>query len=370
MHKFLVVDDEESVERLMNQRFRKEIRSEEYGFVFARDGQEAVDVLMQDQDIDIVITDINMPRMDGLTLLGHVQSINPVAKTIMISAYGDLENIRASMNRGAFDFITKPIDFEDLRATMDKTIRFVSEIRQSLRTHRENSLLKMYVNPSVFSVLYNNGASPSAQMMPSAMPVFAADDDHAHFTQYSQRVHATVCFVDICGFTGLSENLPPQLIAELLNKYFDEIARTATGYSGTIDKFIGDAAMLVFQGERHLEQAIEACLQIIDHLTPLMEEELHAGFSYPGVSIGINSGEMLSGNYGSPELGRLDFTVIGDVVNTASRIESLSPCGSVVVSEEIRSDLASKYMFTSMGTHALKNKAKPVELFSVSRQLQ
>src|SRR5690606_36931071 len=101
----------------------------------------------------VVITDINMPKMDGLTLLNHIQELSPITKTIMISAYGDLDNIRASMNRGAFDFVTKPIDCEDLRRTMQKTLQFVDDIRSALKNSKENQLLKMYVNPSVIGYL-------------------------------------------------------------------------------------------------------------------------------------------------------------------------------------------------------------------------
>jgi adenylate cyclase len=364
MHKFLVVDDEESVERLINQRFRREIRNNEYSFLFARDGEEAVDALKEHLDIEIVITDINMPRMDGLTLLNHVQEINPVVKTIMISAYGDLENIRASMNRGAFDFITKPIDFEDLRATMDKTIRFVTDIKESLRTIKENNLLKMYVNPSVFAVLNDTARQLSENLRLAQEAADPNSGDH-EFTQFSERVNATVAFIDICGFTRLSENLEPNLIASLLNRYFDEIARTVTRHDGTIDKFIGDAAMVVFRDGDHSERAVRTVLDIQRNLAPLTEEEIAPGFPYPGISAGINAGDMLSGNYGSPELGRLDFTVIGDVVNTAARIENLSPCGDIVVTEELARSLEGAFILESMGTHSMKNKARPVELFRV-----
>ncbi len=367
MHKFLVVDDEESVERLISQRFRREIRNEEYSFLFARDGQEAIDTLKEHRDIEIVITDINMPRMDGLTLLNHVQEINPVVKTIMISAYGDLENIRASMNRGAFDFITKPIDFDDLRATMDKTLRFVSDIKESLRTIKENNLLKMYVNPSVFTVL-NDTAKKLSHDLKAAQDALEDSGGTDSFTQFSERVEATVCFIDICGFTRLSEELQPDLIAQLLNTYFDEIARTITKYGGTIDKFIGDAAMVIFRDGDHAHQAIEAILEIQDNLKHWSEKEIFPGFNYPGISAGINSGEMLSGNYGSPELGRMDFTVIGDVVNTAARIENLAPAGSILLPANIAKKVESRFPLESLGFHEMKNKSQPLELFRVARK--
>ena len=116
--KILVVDDEPDLEDLVVQRFRRSIRKGEYEFKFASDGVEALQVLKADPGIDIVLSDINMPRMDGLTLLSHLGEMNMPLRAVIVSAYGDMENIRTAMNRGAFDFVTKPIDFEDLKARL------------------------------------------------------------------------------------------------------------------------------------------------------------------------------------------------------------------------------------------------------------
>ncbi len=126
--KILVVDDDAPFELLIKQRFRKEIRAKKYEFAFARNGVEALEVIENIDDISMVLSDINMPEMDGLTLLGKLKEVNPVLKTIIVSAYGDMENIRRAMNLGAFDFVTKPIEFTDLRATISKTLEEVELI--------------------------------------------------------------------------------------------------------------------------------------------------------------------------------------------------------------------------------------------------
>src|SRR5690606_8857104 len=107
--RILVVDDEPDLELLIRQKFRKHIRSAEIEFSFAADGVEALELLQDGTDVDIVLSDINMPRMDGLSLLNGIQKLNKLLKVVMVSAYGDMGNIRTAMNRGAFDFITKPI---------------------------------------------------------------------------------------------------------------------------------------------------------------------------------------------------------------------------------------------------------------------
>jgi sigma-B regulation protein RsbU (phosphoserine phosphatase) len=136
-NRILVVDDEPDLELLVLHKFRKRISSGDLECRFAHDGQEALDVLAVETGIELVITDINMPVMDGLALLERMQELPRLIKTIIVSAYDDLENIRVAMNRGAYDFLTKPIDFTDLETTIDKTLRDVAELREGILARQE-----------------------------------------------------------------------------------------------------------------------------------------------------------------------------------------------------------------------------------------
>ncbi|MEG4278674.1 response regulator [Microcoleus sp. MON1_C1] len=131
--KIMFVDDEPDLESLLSQRFRKKIRAEKWQLFFAHNGVQALEKLKEYPDLDIVVTDLNMPEMDGLTLLSKLNQINRPFKTIVISAYGDLKNIRNAMNFGAFDFLTKPIDFQDLEITLNKTLREVQQVKENQR---------------------------------------------------------------------------------------------------------------------------------------------------------------------------------------------------------------------------------------------
>ena len=133
-YRILVVDDEPDLEPLMLQRMRRDIRSGRYKFVFAQNGVEALEKLRQENDIDMVLSDINMPQMDGLTLLEQIPKVAPNIRSVIISAYGDMKNIRTAMNRGAFDFVTKPVDFEDLQVTIARTLRNMAEWREALQS--------------------------------------------------------------------------------------------------------------------------------------------------------------------------------------------------------------------------------------------
>lgn len=132
-NRILVVDDEPDLELLITQRFRKRIRGEELSFLFASNGEEALTRLQADGLVDVVLTDINMPVMDGLTLLSRLREAHPLLRSVIVSAYGDMPNIRTALNRGAFDFITKPIDFQDLEITLDKAISEAVERKQAAR---------------------------------------------------------------------------------------------------------------------------------------------------------------------------------------------------------------------------------------------
>ena len=196
--KILSVDDEQDLEILMNQKFRRKIRKGIYEFHFANNGLEALSKLVEHPDTDIILCDINMPEMDGLTLLTKINELkNPSLKTIMVSAYGDMDNIRAAMNGGAFDFATKPIDFTDLEATIEKAVAQIRFIREAQQEHDQlvslqNDLdIARKIQQSILSNNFNldikNRFEVYASMKAAKMiggdfyDVFMIDDDKAGF---------------------------------------------------------------------------------------------------------------------------------------------------------------------------------------------
>ena len=141
--KILSVDDELDLEILLTQYFRRKIRKGEYEFTFAHNGLEALRLVLEKKDFDIILSDINMPEMDGLTLLTKINEMrNPALKCIMVSAYGDMGNIRSAMNNGAFDFATKPIDLDDLSRTIEKAIEEIDFVRKSQQEHNQLESIK------------------------------------------------------------------------------------------------------------------------------------------------------------------------------------------------------------------------------------
>ncbi|MEI9909557.1 MAG: adenylate/guanylate cyclase domain-containing protein [Bacteroidota bacterium] len=344
MAKILVADDETDLEMLIKQKFRQKIREQQYEFIFAVNGNDALDKIVQHPDIDIVLSDINMPEMDGLTLLSRLSESSPLIKSVIVSAYGDMENIRTAMNRGAFDFITKPINFEDLSLTMEKTIRHVVHIRETLKAIKENNILKMYVDETVLNFMGSREFETSLML--------------------NETVEATVVFIDICSFTSISENESPDTVVKLLNKYFDVMVKEIIAQGGYIDKFIGDAIMAVFRGNYHLDRAIDASLAVRTQIDRLPASSENVSFT-PKVSIGINSGEMISGNIGSANLRRLDYTVIGDAVNIAQRLQSAAKEGQIIINEGTYEKVKESFNCRKVGEVNLKNKSNPMIIYEV-----
>ena len=345
MAKIMVVDDEPDLEILIKQRFRKKIRENLYDFVFAANGREALEKLVENPDVDLILSDINMPEMDGLTLLSHVSEKSSLLKSVIISAYGDMENIRIAMNRGAFDFITKPVDFKDLEITIERTMAHVEHLKGTMKAIKENDILKMYVDETVLN--------------------FMGSKEFASSLFENEMVEGTVAFIDICGFTSISETQPPNKVVELLNDYFDVMVKEIIEQKGIVDKFLGDAIMAVFKGDFHLDRAIEACVKI-KNAVDLISSESGEGLEYkPKVSIGINSGEMVSGNIGSSTLKRLDYTVIGDVVNVAARLQAAAGVGQILISEKNYDIVKDSFSCNRIGEIAMKNKKAPIVIYEV-----
>jgi class 3 adenylate cyclase len=227
---------------------------------------------------------------------------------------------------------------------MEKTIKHVIQLRETLKAIKENNILKMYVDETVLNFM------GSREFEASLMA--------------NETVEGTVVFLDICSFTSISESAPADTVVKLLNNYFDVMVKEIIAQGGYIDKFIGDAIMAVFRGPYHLDKAIDACLAVRTQIEKLPSVPELVSFT-PKVSIGINSGEMISGNIGSAQLRRLDYTVIGDVVNTAQRLQGVAKAGQILINESAYEKVKESFNCSKVGEVVLKNKAKPEMAYEV-----
>jgi adenylate cyclase len=301
----LMVDDEPDLEALVLRKFRRQRRDGLIDFMFARDGIEALDAIDRHPHVDLVVLDINMPRMDGLSLLEKLQERDVRKSAIIVSAYGDMSNIRTAMNRGAFDFLTKPIDFVDLEATILKTLRHVESLREAHRrqtdAERAHASLSRYFSPELARRLAAEGE----------------DGMLVHWRQIG------VIFTDITGFTSLVEMVAPQRLAELLNEYVGGLTEVVFEHEGTVAKVIGDAIQVLFNapGEQpdYAARAI-ACAQALDRWAQMFRKRWRLkDIDFGATRIGVHAGPALVGNFGGGRY--FDYTAYGDTINTAARLE-------------------------------------------------
>jgi adenylate cyclase len=306
--KILAVDDEADFELLIRQRFRRQIRAEEFAFRFAHHGEEALAVLEEEPDIELLLLDINMPVMDGLTLLAELRERQSEVRAIIVSAYGDMTNLRTAMNRGAFDFVTKPVDLNDLEITIRKTLDDSAKMRaldgRRAAAERARTNLSRYFSPNLVALL--------------------ADRDEPLGAVRRQTV--AVLFVDIVGFTRMSEHLGPEAVVTMLRQFHERMTAQIFACGGTVEKYIGDAIFAVFGlPEAGPEDAVNAlrCAELMIAALALWNiERRQAGEQPLAIGIGLNYGPAVVGDVGSEH--SLSFTVIGDTVNTASRLQGLT----------------------------------------------
>jgi adenylate cyclase len=192
---------------------------------------------------------------------------------------------------------------------------------------------------------------------------FMSSREYESSIMVNETIEGSVVFIDICSFTKISENETPDTVVKLLNSYFDIIVKEIIAQGGYIDKFIGDAIMAVFRGDYHLDRAIDACLAVRKRIEE--QPALEAIGYKPKVSIGINSGEMISGNIGSANLRRLDYTVIGDIVNTAQRLQSVAGPGQIIINQSAYEKIKESFNCRKLEDVVLKNKSNPVGIYEV-----
>ena len=354
--RILVVDDEPDLEALVTQKFRRQIRDGALSFLFAHDGVEALNLVAENRDIDMVLSDINMPRMDGLALLEKLQEGEEKLSTVIVSAYGDMSNIRTAMNRGAFDFLTKPIDFADLETTIGKTIRHVEALREARR--RQSAAERAY-------------AALSRYFSPKLAERLAGDGDGVDLA--GQRREVAALFTDVSGFTALAETIEPSVLAALLNAYLVGMTDIVFAHEGTVAKIVGDALHVLFgaPGEQpdHAERAVACALDLDD-----FAETFRAGWRDNGVAlgatrIGVHAGPAIVGNFGGSRF--FDYAAYGDTINIAARLEAANKqlgtriCVSAAVAERVPD-----FCCRPVGELVLRGRNEPLRAFEPLRPEQ
>jgi len=391
--KILAVDDEPDMEALISQRFRKQIKENKFEFVFARNGNEALEKLAEHQEISLVLTDINMPGMDGLTLLSKIKELQKPIQSLVISAYGDLKNIRTAMNQGAYDFLIKPIDFQDFEITLNKTIENVLFVAKSLENEQqlglereqkikaqEELLAQMEQNAEIISQqnvmleakvkertqelltkneIISQERDRSDKLLLNILPFEIAQELKEYGTTEAKHFdQVTVMFTDFKDFTRIAASMTPkQLVAEIDTcfKAFDNIIDK---YQIEKIKTIGDSYMVaaglpVLNNTQALD-IVNAAKEIQTYMKTHIDNNIQNGVQGLGeLRIGIHTGEVVAGVVGNK---KFVYDIWGDAVNLASRMESYGEPGKINVSASTFHLIKENFKCTYRGEIAVKNK--------------
>jgi adenylate cyclase len=349
----LVVDDEPDLETLLVQKFRKQIRDGSLNFLFARDGVEALSVLEANADIDMVLSDINMPRMDGLSLLSKLQETDRELSTIIVSAYSDMANIRIAMNRGAFDFVTKPIDFADLDATIAKTIRHVEAMREAQMRQ---------------SAAEQARASLSRYFSPNLAERLAADADTLDLG--GERREVASLFTDLTNFTALVETIEPQELGALLNDYLKGMTDIIFDHNGTVAKIIGDGIHVLFgapsEQHDHATRTVACAMELDAFAQSFCETWQGNGIKLGQTRIGAHTGSAVVGNFGGGRF--FDYSAYGDTINVAARLEAANKIlGTRICLSASLAEMAEDFCGRPIGDLMLRGRSDTIRAFEPLR---
>jgi adenylate cyclase len=357
--KILAVDDEPDFELLIKQRFRRQIRDEEFEFRFAHHGEEALRALAAEPDIELMLLDINMPIMDGLTLLNELHERQLDVQAIIVSAYGDMTNLRTAMNRGAFDFVTKPVDLQDLEITVRKALANVAKLREMERrrvaAERARNNLSRYFSPNIVELLASQDEPLGA----------------------GRRETVAILFADIVAFTQMAELMAPEDVLALLREFHTRMTEQIFSSGGTVDQYMGDGIVAVFgtpAASRNDAANALACAQtMLDALERWNHERERKGEAPLAIGIGVNYGPVVLGDVGSEH--SMSFTAIGDTVNTAARLQVLTRSlktplvvGDAVIRavQTLSPEIAAERILRleDQGEHILRGRTSPVRLWT------
>ncbi len=332
----LLVDDEE----ILLQTIAIQLE-DDYGYTVyaAKDGYGAIKIAEKDP-IDLVVSDVRMPGIDGIETIRQIKEIRPDVRTIIMTGFASEDAPVRALKLGVDDYIFKPFEDEV----------FIHSIQRNLeRYHMEQ--LKSFISPQIVDLIMEGKNT---------------------YDLSPRRMELTILFSDIRGFTPLADELEPEELVQIINEYLTEMTEIIFQHNGTIDKYLGDGIMAFFGApipdEKHAENAVRAALAMQNKLDQLAGKWLGDAQRQVGVGIGINTGYVTVGSFG-PEI-RKDYTAIGKNVNLTARLEGLAERGQILISPRVQSRIVDLFEIESIGQQQIKGRLALMEVYQVKSELK
>lgn len=337
--RILVVDDN----RMNRIKLTRNLEQQGYSVGVAENGRDALEML-RSEPFELLLLDIMMPVMNGYEVLENMTA-DPVLRdipVIVISAVEEMDSVVRCIEMGAEDHLPKDYDPVLLNARIGASLekkRLRNEVVEQLDFIRD--MFGKYVPESIAKqIVANKGALEPKQTT------------------------ATILYTDIESFTTTAESIPPAQVVQMLNEYFPAVIEPIKLYGGVVNQFQGDAMLVTFnvpvEDPQHADLAVRAAQEI----QQIMTQNTFAGISLR-TRIGINTGEVIAGNVGAGD--RINYTVHGDAVNLAARLEQLNKVHGtqVIISESTVDALSEDYPIEPLGEEQIRGKTKPVRIFTV-----
>ncbi len=344
--RILVVDDEVATLTLL----RRVLSPEGYDIITSTSGTEALQLFQQEKP-DIILLDVIIPQIDGLNVLRRIREQDPIVGIIMISALTSEKIARNAILFGANDYMTKPFTFHDLRSRIKEVLERTSLQRENVRLQEELD----QANAKLKAIFERYMASPVAERL-LALPGLP--------DLGGVRQTVSVLFMDLRNYTRLAEQLKPRQLMNILNRYLSEATEAIIATNGTVDKFMGDAVMALFNAPveqpDHLLRAVKAAWTMRQRLLAISQELGEHAFDF---GIGIHSGEAIVGNVGSPRL--MNYTAIGDAVNIANRLQELAQNGQILISAETAKALGNSVVTAPWGRQRLHGREEETTILEI-----
>jgi adenylate cyclase len=344
--KILLVDDELDTLRLVC----RILQADGYHVIEAKDGKEAI-TLYEEEHPDVILLDIIIPHIDGVRVLRMIRERDQQIGIIMVSALNSERLTIDCMQAGADDYVVKPFQLREIRSRIKQVLeksllrRHNAELQKQLDevNAKMHLIVQHYLPEQVAASLIDHPGPPSLG---------------------GSRQEVTILFADLHYFTHLAETLPPDELINTLNRYLSAVADAVVAHQGTLDKFMGDGAMVLFNAPipqpDHVARAVQTALDIRSAVQNLANS---ASLPPLSLSIGIHTGEAVVGNIGSKHL--MNYTAVGDAVVVAKRLQEIAEGSSILVSQQVYDQVHAIVAARDIGIVSVKNRSEPVRVYEV-----
>ena len=354
---------------------RVRLEAQGYEVITAEDGEQAL-TKARELEPDLVLLDIMMPKLDGIAVLKQLKqdAMLRFVPVILVTAKSDIRDVVNGLDAGGDEYLTKPFEHAALTARVRSLLR-VKELHDTVQ-HQATKLQEQTEQLSSWNRLLEERVAEQLteiervgrlkRFLAPQVAQMIASSDLPDSVLASHRQEITVLFCDLRGFTNFTETSEPEEVMAVLRDYHENLGELIFRYEGTLERFLGDGIMIVFNDPipcvDHTERAVRLALDMRERVNALGTQWRRKGHEL-GFGIGIATGFATVGQIGFQE--RREYTAIGSVINLASRICDEAGTGQIVIPARVLASVDQSVKVKTLGELTLKGFDKPLAAYDV-----